>query len=296
MSALRGSSFRRPLLLLGAFLGFALAVFEIVTVVPGHMPMRDSLPPGVVARVGRTDIPLRRYHELLSDLEHGRRGPVTEVERRFALQRLIDEQLLIDRARELRLDASVPEVRKAMASAVMAQVASEASAAMPDTEELRAFYELEQGFFAQPAHYSIRLYRIADLDIRDTDIAEKIGLSLQALSGEPGPVIEGYRLEQVEQVPLDPMPASTLSNYVGESMTAAVEEMSAGSYSAPIPLSGAWHIVHLHALVPAVADSFEAMRPVLIAELTRRRSDSALRDYLEWLASRAVVKVDPVFE
>lgn len=289
-------SLRRLLLLSGALLGFALALAEIVTLVPGHMPTRGSLPPGVVARVGSTDIPMRRYQELLSDLESGRRGPVTGVERRFALQRLIDEQLLIDRARELRLDASVPEVRKAMASAVMAQVASEASAAMPDAEELRAFYKLERDFFTQPARYSVRLYRIVDLEIDDIETANRIGLALRQSSGALGPAIEGFQLDQMREIPLDPMPASTLSNYIGESMTAAVEEMSAGSYSVPMPLSGAWHIVHLNARAPAAVASFEAIEPVLTAELTRRRSDTALQDYLKWLASRAEVMIDPGFE
>ena len=94
-----GCNRRAALYSVAAVIGVTLALVDII-----ERPQR-SVDDVAVARVGDVNIPLRRYRELLSDVASDSRQPLTDSDRQFALQRLIDEELLVLRARELGLEA-----------------------------------------------------------------------------------------------------------------------------------------------------------------------------------------------
>ena len=275
------------LLLVAAAVGLSLAIADILIDRPSGVDWPDD---DAVARVGDAKIPMRRYEELLSDLAADSREPLSAEDRRFALQRLIDEELLILRAEELEVQRHVAAVRKAMANAILAQIVSESSAEPPTDEALMQLYRTEAEFFAQSARYTVRWYRLDGLGEDEVETATEIGrqLAASAISAD-----FAGRVERVADLPLAPLPESSLSNHLGATLTEAAVVLEPGGFSDPVFVRGRWHVVELVEAAPRSLGSFEELRPLLLAELRKRDSDRALRDYLEWLRGRTEIEVRP---
>ncbi len=166
-----GQSSRKRLILLGigAMSGVFLAASGLVeqwTLSPSELPA-DS-----VARVRGNSISAERYQQLLRDLATDKRESLTGDDRRFVLNRLIDEELLILRGMELGLAQSSPEIRKALAAAVIAQVVAEAEASPGSEEDLHRLYESDPDFFTSAARYRLWWLRTQGMDETAREIAE----------------------------------------------------------------------------------------------------------------------------
>ncbi len=280
---------RTMLLLVAGLAGVALAIADILIDRPADSAWHDD---DIVARVGDALIPMRRYEELLSDLAADSRDPLTDRDREFALERLIDEELLILRAEELEVQRHVAAVRKAMANAILAQIVSESSADVPTDEALEEIYRTEAEFFASTPRYTLSWYRLHDIDESDAEMAEDIGRQLAA-DGYAADLHPNVRVERVEDLPAAPLPESSLGNYLGASLTEAAVALEQGEFSDPLFVRGRWHVLELIERMPGSVGSFEELRPQLLAEARRRNADQALRDYLAWLRSRTVIEVSP---
>ena len=151
---------RLPLWIAGAVTGLMIAAAGMVEKKDHKKP--DTLPAGNIARVGDTLIPISRYAVLLDDLSADKRNPLTNQDRKFALDRLIDEELLIQRGVELGLASNAPAVRKAIASAVISQVVADASTTLPDEVVLREFYLSAHTFFSSPGQFHVRWWKLDD--------------------------------------------------------------------------------------------------------------------------------------
>lgn len=261
-----------------AVIGVTLALVDII-----ERP-ESSVDDAAVARVGDVNIPLRRYRELLSDVASDSRQPLTDSDRQFALKRLIDEELLVLRARELGLDDSVPAIRKAMSSAVIAQIVAEATAERPGDAELEAFLQNDPGFFSRTARYTVRWFRLPGVARDDPARAMAIRAHLQrgVLSVA----------ELAVELPREPLPTGTLSTYLGSTLTSVLPELAPGSFSEPVFVRGQWHVLELEARVDAGTPDFEEIAPLVRSEYLKRKSDQALADYLDWLRSRADVDIN----
>lgn len=271
-----------------ALIGLGVALGDIVQEWRG-VSLRS--PDHVVAHVGDSPISMDLYQEVVADLAADSKDPLTDADRQFALQRLIDEELLIQRARELGLDATVAGVRKAMANAVIAQVVAEASAELPSEDLLRELYDNERDYFARPPRYAVTWYRITGLTKTDTGLVERIRSDLQRQPARsetyPGAIVRA-----AAELPPDPLPAAALSNYLGATLTATVETLAPSEYSAPQFLDGIWHLLYLREKTPAAVPDFQAIRSVVRVEYQRRNADRALEDYLAWLAGRTDIEIN----
>ena len=285
------------LLALGALVGLVLAATGLVDRWSGPgSSSGGNLPEFAVARVGETYIPRSRYVELLSDLETDKRTPLTVADRQFVLGRLIDEELLILRGMELGLPESSPPIRKAIAAAVIAQVATESDATPPGEDALRQLYESDPEFFAATARYQLRWWR---LPLGEDSSAIKVKLASAHLDA-PHP--DGIASEEVERLtglkreltlPEQMLPLNKVADYLGPGLAQRVVQLEPGHYSAPIEVDGSVNILFLVNRQAGALPAFEQLKPVLEAEYTRRAGEQALRDYLVWLRERTPVTLDP---
>ena len=263
-----------------ALVGVSLATFGVLE---DRTPI-EIFGEAEVAQVDNAAISLRRYREVLSDVATDSREPLDPAERAFALDRLIDEELLILRARELRLDRSVPAIRKAMSSAVIAQIVADTSSDVPSDDALRDFYRSDRAFFQPPAQFRARWYRVPGLDGDDEALAKRIRSRVG--DGDFGDT------ELVTELPHRLLPASTISNYLGARLTSMLEELEPGEYSAPAFVRGSWHILKLTERIDPPDSDFDELEALVRAEYLRHRSDQALIEYLTWLRSRADIRID----
>ena len=156
-----GAAAKRParrriaLLTGGALIGLLIAGTDLVT---DWSSASGKLPPGAIARIGNQLITQAEFERVARDLATDKRTAGKE-DRNFALKRIIEEELLVQRGIELGFPETAPGIRKALAAAVITQVITEAEALAPSSEELRAFYDGDANFFAQTERLQVRWLR-----------------------------------------------------------------------------------------------------------------------------------------
>ncbi len=278
---------RVALLALGACAGLIMAAAGLVE---RWSPSLDELPVGAIARVGGKIITQARYRQVLNDLAADKRAPLSAQDRQFVIDRLVDEELLIQRGIELGLADSSPQIRKALAAAVIGQLTAEAEANLPDEQALRRLYESDPEFFTSTARFRLRWLRLPasdDAAQRKAEIAYRQlsnGVALEEVSQSTG-------LEPVPILPDALLPLSKIRDYLGPVLTGQVSMLKRGAFSKPIEDNGDMHVLQLLDYRPEVLPPFEEARPVLEAEYLRRAGDEALRQYVQWLRLRSEVIV-----
>lgn len=278
---------RLLLLTLGAITGLVLASTGLVE----HWSLPSSgLPGNVVARVGDRLIPRERYQQLLNDLAADKRTPVSDEDRQFVLDRLIDEELMILRGVELGLPETSPEIRKAIAGAVIMQVVTEAQVSMPEDAELLSLYDSDPGFFSSNNRYRVRWWR---LNGNGVGISNKAGNAYRQLKtgAEIGSILKSSGFERVTELPDTLLPISKLIDYMGPVLANQVTALPAGRFTHPVDSDHGMHILYLAEDKAGALASFEDIRAVVETEYQRRQADQALRDYLAWLRKRTEIVI-----
>src|SRR6266446_3398750 len=136
---LGASSRLGPLLLaLGALSGIAVAASGLLR---NGLDNRSALPSGAVARINGQIIRVADYERVVAGLADDRRDGIDDAQRRRVLDRLIDEELLIQRGLELGFARQDRKVRADLTAAVIASVLTEHEDLQPADAELQAFYD-----------------------------------------------------------------------------------------------------------------------------------------------------------
>ena len=277
-------------LALGAAAGLAAAAAGLLR--PAHPG--PALPDGAVATVNGTPVRAAEYERAVGALAADRRTPLGDVERRFVLDRLVDEELLVQRALELGLVRSDARVRSDLVAALVDSVTADASQREPDAAELRAFYDANRDWFAQPGRLRVRQLAVAGAPSRD-DAAALVraqDAARRLRAGEPfADVARALGDPIVAPVPDDLLPPAKLTQYLGASAAAAASALAPGAVSEPLRAAGGWSVLVLAEREPESTPPFEAVAEQVRAELRRRSGDLELRRYIEELRRRAEIRV-----
>jgi parvulin-like peptidyl-prolyl isomerase len=285
MSAARGP----VLLAIGAGLGIALAATGLVAsgVTPGR-----GLPAGAVARVNDALVRTDDYTRSIEALERDRRSGPEPGDRRFVLDRLIDEELLVQRGLELGLVRQDARVRRDLTAAVIDAVVAAPGEPPPSDAELAAFYERERNFFAQPGRLRVRqVWCRADAPAAEARAAEA---AARLRAGEDFAAVRD-RLGDRE---LAPPPDTLLSpgklvDQLGPTALRAALELDTGAVTDPIRSATGYHVVQLVEREAEWVPPREEIADAILAEYRRRRGEEALRTYLDRLRGRADIEVTP---
>jgi len=286
----------RPLLLLGlgAGLGLALATAGIL----GSAAESGALPDSAIARVNGVPVRADDYGRLVSGLESDLRRPASAEEQRRVLDRMIEEELLVQRGLELGLARYDRRVRSDLVSAVIAAVASDAEVEEPSEAELKEFYAEQSDFFTQPGRLRVRqiFFKAPARDRgtdRETAAAERAAEARERL--ERGEDLESVRRSlgdrEILEVPDALLPAAKLREYLGPTAVRRALDLEVGAVSEPIRSGTGLHVLQLVARDPDRTPPYAELAPQVRAEWRRRAGDRALRSYLDEMRRRADVEV-----
>ncbi len=252
------------------------------------------LPDGAVAAINGVPLRAADYERALAALASDRRNLIRDAERRFVLERLVDEELLIQRALELGLAQSDRTVRSQLVAVMIASVTEAAALREPDTDELRAFHAEHAEWFQEPARLHVRqLWIRGEPARRDDEASQRAADAVARLrAGEPyAEVVEALGDRPVARVPDAPLPAAKLVEYAGPAALAALAEAADGTITDPLPLAGGLQVLQLVAREPARARPFDEVADQVRAQHRRRAGEDALRRYLAELRERAEIVV-----
>jgi parvulin-like peptidyl-prolyl isomerase len=277
-------------LALGATAGIASAAVGLL--LSGE---RDrALPANAAASVNGTVIRLDQYDRAVAAFASDRRDPIGPEERRHVLDRLLDEELLVQRGLELGLAKSDRRVRGDIVSAVIELVVSQADADEPSEGEMRAFYEKNRDYFARTERLLVQDVFVGVEPKRpENEARARAAQAAQRLrAGEPFERVQQELGDTpVAPVPRDLLPIPTLREYLGPTAARAAQALAVGATSDPQRSASGYHVLVLLDRAPGFAPPQAEVQDEVRAELRRRASDSALRAYLDDLRARADVRV-----
>lgn len=283
---------RRALWLLaaGAATGLAVAAFGLMRGdgSPG------ALPDHAVAAVNGEILRVEEYRRAVQALAADRRGPIGEKEKRHVLDRLLEEELLVQRGLELGLARHDRRVRGDIVSAVIQAVLQQAEQGEPDEDEVRAFYEENRDYFTRTGRLSVQQVMVRAEPARSEEEARAraVEAAQRLRAGEPlAAVDERLGDPPVALLPAGLLPATKLREYLGPTATRAALELEPGGVAEPVRSASGYHVLRLVAREPARVPPLAEIASEVRAELRRRAGDDALRAYLDELRERADVRV-----
>lgn len=278
------------LLALGAALGIGLAVASLTQT----RDAERALPEGVVAAVNGIHIRRVDYERAVAALTSDRRSPLTAEDRRHVLDRLIDEELLVQYGIELGLVRSDRRVRGDLVSAVLAAQVAAVDGFEPSADELRDFYERNAEFFAMPGRFRVAVlwFRIAPGGSHEEALQRAVEAVAALRAGEAAAAVSA-RLADAPVAPLPDgyLPAAKIREYLGPTATKAALALEVGQVSEPLRTNNGAYVLQMvdreSSSSPPLADVEEQVR----AEMRRRAGDEAVRGILESLRAEGKVVV-----
>jgi parvulin-like peptidyl-prolyl isomerase len=270
------------LLALGACAGIGLAALGVL-----GGPARLESDGDVVARVNGTPIRAGDLERALARLAEERREALDPAERAHVLERMIEEELLVQRGVEIGLVSSDRAVRAALVSALIDWIVAEADGSPPTESELREFHARNASYFARPARLQVQqiFFRAGP------EALERAGRAQAAL--EAGEDFAAVREREgdldLSGLPDAPLPPAKLRDYLGPTLASAAQALEPGGISGPLTSPAGVHLLRLVALESPVVPPFESIRAQVEAELRRSTGDRALREYLAELRASAEI-------
>lgn len=234
----------------------------------------NRLPDSAVAMVGEQPIGRAQWLQAVASVESDRGRALTAAERRAVLQKLIDEELLLQQALASGMARDEPGLRKTLIAAL---IDASTVGGTVDEAEARKLFEQDPGRFAAQPRLRVSALR-APADAESAAV-------LAALKG--GALPEGWRSMAL---PDQLLPMSQLAQLLGGSAATALHRAEVDRLIGP--LAGGDAALYLllrerQADAPAYEDVAEAVR----SEWARRNAERALEGLLKRLRDEARIRI-----
>lgn len=295
MSGARASSTSaRRWLLVGAIAGVAIAAATLVRGgAPGGSGAAPGLPADAVAVVNGRPITRDALARLAGAIasEQGRTD-LDPADQRRILDRLIDEELLLQHGIALGLDRSEPSARRAIVSAVIDTLTT-AEMREPERGELEAFYRDSGKTFVRPGPVQVEVARVPIGAISQAEAIRRAGeIARRARAGESLAALAALLGE-----PLDPplaagkTPLDALRDRVGGIVAQSIIRLSPGEISDPVQAMDGYWVVRLVAREPDARPPLDDVVEAVKQAWTQREHEARLTRAIETLRQHAEVTI-----
>ncbi len=286
----RGSASAVRWLVVGAIAGAAIAAATLVRGgAPNARGATASVPSEVVAMVNGKPVTrdaLARFTGAIAR-ERGRLE-LDPAEQRRILDRLIDEELLLQHGIALGLDRSEPSARRAIVSAVIDTLTT-AEMRDPDRSDLEAFYRDYGKTLARAGAVQVEVAFVPVGAIAEDDAKQRASeIARRARSGES--------LAALGQ-PLDPPLAAGPTNFdalrdrFGNVVVQALAHLAPGEISDPVRAMDGYWVTRLVAREPDVVPPLDDVADAVQQAWVQHEHDALLTREIERLRNQADVTI-----
>ena len=210
--------------------------------------------------------------------------PVQDRDKQL-LQRLIDDELILQRAEELGILQADPGIRKLLARSAIDTVVRESQAVLIKEPELIAFYNDHQAVFQQPQRITLQAAQFDDVEMANISRnAVLLGDSLKKTVSLVG--------GKILPIPVSPLPKHMLIRYLGISLTDLALGLSATQISQPIVQGDNIYLLQVIENQPATLMPFKQVRETVMTELISRQRRDSLTTTLEELKQTASIQLN----
>ena len=282
---------RRARLLLGLGAAAGLAVVAVGLLSPAR-----GLPAHAVARVNDSLIGSGEYERAVAALAADRRSVPSEADRQHVLDRLIDEELLVQHALDLELPRHDARVRADLVAAVIQAVLATVSDTDPSDAELEAFHQEHADYFARPGRARIAQILVRSEPVRSPEqaLARAREAARRLRTGEAFALVKSELGDaEVARLPDTYLSPAKLREYLGPSATRAALALAPGEVSDPVSSAQGYTLVWSLGREPGVTPELAEIEAEVRSEWVRRAGDAALRGALDDLRRRAEIEQAP---
>ncbi len=240
-----------------------------------------TLPVSAVASVNDVNISRDHFARTLQRIAPDGGAPPSAQTQAAIIEKLIDDELLLQRGIELGMAQSDGAVRMAIINSLIASVTAEADAANPTDAALAKYLADNADRFSRTAKVAVNGWQSDD-----ESLAQIFAASLRDNNGAS--LVDG--VAEIADLPTALMPLETVRDYLGPGITAAVADMPVNS-SAVFARRGRWVIVHVLQKETAVAADLQTIRNRVLVDYRRNRADELLATYLDGLRDSAKIRL-----
>ena len=233
------------------------------------------------AKIEDTSIPMEKYLVQLEGLAKDKRSPITQSDKEYVLERMIEEELLIKRALDLGMLDNNPMARGTIVQQMIKTIISENQRYEVTEEELKGFFEQNTGFFTKSSRLRIRQIYFSEEDFKELTFEESYKAYDLLLEGKSFDEVSKFGSTSALKIPNSLMTLTKVREYVGPSIMNIASSLAPGSFTQPIKVSGGYKIIYLLEKELADKPTFNRIKDSVLAEFLKRRDDNSLREYLD---------------
>ena len=226
-------------------------------------------------------IPYERYQMQLEGLARDKRSPLTNQDKEYVLERMIEEELLIKRAIDLGMLENNPMARGTIVQQMIKNIVTEGSRIEPQENELIEFFQENIGFFTKANRLRVRQIYFSQDDFADEAFIKANDAFIRLNKGENFEKVAISGSKSALKIPDTLMNLSKVREYIGPSLMREAQLLKPGYSSAPNKVSGGYKIIYLVDREDAIQPEYSNIRSAVLSEFLKRRDDQSLRKYLD---------------
>ena len=233
------------------------------------------------AKIEDTFIPMEKYLTQLDGLSKDKRSPLTQKDKEYVLERMIEEELLIKRAIDLGVLNDNPMARGTIVQQMIKTIIAENARYEISDSELESFFQENSGFFTKSSRLRIQQIYFSNEQLKDDSlvVAKKAYDLLKR--GDDFESVSKLGSPSALKIPNSLMTLSKVREYIGPSLMNLARELEINSFTSPIEVSGGYKIIYLIDKELASPPQFNDIKASVSSEFLKRKDDQSLRSYLE---------------
>lgn len=273
------------LLLLASIIGTLLAIYSIMDSNKNY----SSLPDNVAAVVNDKIIPSERYQTVIQLIKNDKRDDLTDIDRKMALERIIEEELLVQYAYQNGFLEADDLLRKSIVRSVVDSIAEQSISVIPNEKTLRDFYQDNLPLFTIDEQFRIVILSSQNgSDINAGKIIWQDSYDIPLLMNE-------IRSIKKLDISSDFISKYRLGTLIGPLLRDVVLSLKLGETSEPLETIYGYSIVTLIDKKGRVIPDFKEINEIVLQEYKRRQRETILNDLLSDLKRQSDININSSF-
>ena len=227
-----------------------------------------------IARVGEKEISLQRFEEIIKVLDDQSKTELTLEKKNLIRERLIDEELLIQRAIELDLVRNDSLVKGNVIQTMFQYIINSNELVEPSEAELREYFSKEKNYFSSGRRYKLKNYTFRNLNDAETAINLLNQSDLESF-------LKLVETESAIDLPNVFLTPQKIRDYLGPKVLDELPSLEKGGFSNIFEINEVPSIVICIDILLDNNPKFEEIAEQIKNKFIRDREDSLVKEYLE---------------
>ena len=227
-----------------------------------------------IARVGEKEISRQKFEEIIKVLDDQSKSELTLEKKNLIRERLIDEELLIQRAIELDLVRNDSLVKGNVIQTMFQYIINSNELAEPSEAELREYFSKEKNYFSSGKRFKLKNYTFRNLN--DAETARNF-----LNQGNLESFLKLVETENSIDLPNVFLTSQKIRDYLGPKVLEELPSLEKGGFSNIFEINQVPSIVICIDVLLDNNPKFEEIIEQIKSKFIRDREDFLVKEYIE---------------